>query len=88
MKIIKFSAKWCWPCQVYWPIFEEWAKDKDYEIELVDIEENPERASEYRVMSIPTTIAVTPNPAWEGEIIVNSKVGILTIDDLNNFIKQ
>ena len=45
------SAKWCGACQIMKPIVEE-MKD----VEIIDVEENPEIADKYNIMSLPAFI--------------------------------
>ena len=53
--LVDFWATWCGPCQMVLPIIEELAGEvKDAKICKVNVDEQPELAKEYRVMSIPT----------------------------------
>ena len=59
--LVDFWAAWCGPCQMVGPIIEEIGNEvTDQKICKVDVDENPELAREYRVMSIPT-LAVFKN---------------------------
>lgn len=55
MKLIDFYADWCGPCQSMQPIIDELI-DEGYDVEKINIENQPEKAIEYSVMSIPTFI--------------------------------
>jgi len=56
-KAIRFTAPWCGPCKAYAPMFENVSKEvKDWEFETVDIDKNPELATQYSIRSIPTTV--------------------------------
>ena len=49
-----FWVTWCGPCQMQAPILEELAKERDdVIIAKVDVDQNPNLAQKYRVMSIP-----------------------------------
>jgi len=79
-KIIKLSSKSCIPCSTYALIFDSWAEKEGkgiIEIERVDVEENPEIASKYRIMSVPTTILLIN---WEP---IEVKTGVLSKEILN-----
>ena len=56
--IVDFFAPWCGPCQVMLPTIAK-AADKylgKVKIFKVDIEKNPDVASKYSVLSVPTII--------------------------------
>ncbi|RZQ65008.1 thioredoxin [Amycolatopsis suaedae] len=56
--LVDFWATWCGPCKMVAPVLEEIAaenKDK-LTIAKLDIDENPNTARDYQVMSIPTLI--------------------------------
>lgn len=57
-KLLDFWAAWCGPCKIMEPILEELEKELDdkVEIEKINVDENPQRAAQYGVMSIPTYV--------------------------------
>ena len=57
--LIDFYADWCGPCRMVAPIVEELAKDNpDVVIGKVNVDNDPELAQAYGVMSIPTLIVL------------------------------
>jgi thioredoxin 1 len=61
-KAIRFTAKWCGPCKTYAPIWDNATNGVDNWIfEVVDVDEDPEKAKKYNVRSIPTTILEDSN---------------------------
>jgi thioredoxin 1 len=54
--VVDFYADWCGPCRVITPFLEEISDEKQVEIVKVNIDESPNIASGYNVMSIPTLI--------------------------------
>lgn len=56
--LVDFWATWCGPCKMLAPVVEEVAQNMESEIDVVkiDVDENPNVASEYGITSIPTLI--------------------------------
>jgi thioredoxin 1 len=55
--LVDFWAAWCGPCRVVAPVLEEIAAERDdLRIVKLDIDENPQTAARYQVLSIPTMI--------------------------------
>lgn len=53
--LVDFFATWCGPCQMMLPVIGEIAEEaKDFEVATLDIDENPQIAAKYGVMSVPT----------------------------------
>ncbi len=54
--VVDFWAPWCGPCKIVGPTIEALAKDYEEKVKVgkLNVDENPETASKYGVMSIPT----------------------------------
>ncbi|ABW16648.1 thioredoxin [Parafrankia sp. EAN1pec] len=84
--LVDFWAEWCGPCKMVAPVLEEIAKEHGEKLRIVklNIDENPEVARQYQIMSIPT-MAVFVN----GEIdksIVGAKPKAALLRDLSSYI--
>ena len=56
MKTIKyFSATWCGPCKSFKPVMNEIASE-GYSVQFIDIDQSPNMATQFSVMSVPTVI--------------------------------
>jgi len=54
--LVDFWAVWCGPCQMVAPVVEEIAGEYEGKLKVVKLntDENPDVASKYRIMGIPT----------------------------------
>jgi thioredoxin 1 len=65
--LLSFGADWCDPCKWAEPIFNEVIKNFNGRVSLhkIDIDQHPEIARQYHVLSVPTLILVkTGKEAW------------------------
>ena len=69
--LVDFWAEWCGPCKMVAPVLEEIAAENADKITVakVNIDENPEIARRYQIMSIPTM------SVFAGGEVVKSIVG-------------
>jgi thioredoxin 1 len=54
--LIDFWAEWCRPCKMFSPIIEEVSQETGIWLGTLNVDENQNKASEYNITSIPTTI--------------------------------
>jgi len=56
--LVDFWAAWCGPCRMVAPLVEELAGEYESKVTMVklNVDENPQIASQYGIMSIPTLL--------------------------------
>ena len=80
---VDFHAEWCGPCKVTSPIVEELASEmKDIKFVKIDVDANPDVASQYSVFSIPTFLILK-----DGKV-VHQFVGAMSKDSFQEEIKK
>ena len=69
--LLDFWASWCGPCRMIAPAIEEIAEERsDIKVGKVNVDDEPELATQFGIMSIPTLVVMK-----DGEI-VNKLVGV------------
>lgn len=54
--IVKFGASWCGPCKMMEPVLKVVSEETGAFIFNIDIDQYPELANEYNIMSVPTML--------------------------------
>ncbi|MGI0141115.1 MAG: thioredoxin [Candidatus Micrarchaeales archaeon] len=80
--VVDFWAEWCGPCRVFSPIVEEVSGEFDKKVKFykLNVDDNPEIAERYNVMSIPTAVLFE-----KGEVKAVS-IGALPKESLKKWI--
>lgn len=80
MKILKFKATWCAPCRVLSTMLDEF---NECPIEDVNIDLEPDRASDHNVRGVPTLVLLDEDGTelWR-------KTGLITKYELENIVKN
>jgi len=81
VKLLDYWAAWCAPCKIMAPIIEELEKELAGKAEIIkiNVDEKPEEAQKYGVMSIPTYIVLKDDKEVGRKIGVISKTDLLTL---------
>lgn len=81
--LVDFYADWCGPCKMQTPILEELEKEMN-EVKFckINIDEQPQLARDYAVMSIPTIMVIKA-----GEVVYKEP-GLMQKRELVNLLKK
>lgn len=80
--LLDFYADWCGPCRMVSPIVDEIANEHpEYKVVKINVDQEPELASSFQVMSIPSLFVV------ENGKVVNQAMGAKPKDEILNMLK-
>jgi len=81
--LLDFWANWCGPCKMMMPVIDDIANSMDTSIKVgkVNIDECPELAEKYQVMSIPTFVVL------KNGVELDRTVGVQSREDIVKLIK-
>jgi thioredoxin 1 len=84
--LVDFWAEWCGPCKMIAPTLEDIAGEYADKITIakLNVDENPQTAMSYDVMSIPTLIVYQGGE--EKKRIVGARPKMALLQDLNEFL--
>ncbi len=79
--LVDFWAVWCGPCRMLSPVVDKIADENEaIKVGKVNVDEQPELAQMFGVMSIPTLISFRDGKA------VNKSVGVISKEEILNLI--
>lgn len=80
--LIDFYADWCGPCRTVSPLVEQIAcEHPEYKVCKINVDEQPQLASEYRITSIPTLLV------FENGKVIKSLVGAAPKQQILDMLK-
>ena len=78
--LLDFFAVWCGPCKMIAPILDEIAEEReDIKVCKVNVDEEPELAARYQVMSIPTLFVIKDGQVVNQSLGAKPKAQILAM---------
>ncbi len=79
--LVDFWATWCGPCRMLSPIVDEVANERtDIKVGKINVDEQPELAQQFGIMSIPTLIVFRNGQK------VNESVGLIPKEKVKELI--
>lgn len=80
--LIDFWAAWCGPCKMMGPVIDQIAEEHtDIKVGKINIDEQPELAQKYGIMSIPTVVL------FEGGNPKETSVGLVPKESIEKMFK-
>ena len=78
--LVDFYADWCGPCKMLSPVVDEMSEElSDCKVVKLNVDEAPNLAARYNVMSIPTLMVFRQGEAVDRSVGVQSKQHILNM---------
>ena len=82
--LVDFYADWCGPCKMTAPVLEKLSGELEGKLSVVkiNVDEDPDIAQEYQVMSIPNLVV------FKGGAVVNRAIGAQNLAGLKALIEK
>ena len=82
--VVDFWATWCGPCRMLAPVMEKLSEEFEGQAEFVkiDVDDNPDLAREYSIMSIPCVMV------FKGGALAGKNVGFVLQSAMKEFIEK
>lgn len=78
--LVDFWATWCGPCRMVGPLVEEIAAEHpEIKVGKINVDEQPELAAQFQIMSIPTLMVVKNGKITQRVVGARPKAQILAL---------
>ena len=78
--LLDFWASWCGPCRMLSPVMDEVAEERtDVKVGKVNVDEQPELAGQFGVMSIPTLLVFEQGKLVRQAVGARPKASVLEL---------
>ena len=78
--LLDFWASWCGPCRMIAPVLDEIAEEReDIKVCKVNVDEEPELAAQYGIVSIPTLFVINDGKITNKSLGAKPKAQILDL---------
>jgi len=85
--LVDFFAEWCGPCKMTGPIVDQLSEEiKEVKFVKINVDENPDLASQYSIFSIPTFVIFKNGKIVSQFVGAQSKEGFL--QEINKSIRE
>ena len=81
--LLDFWASWCGPCRMLSPVVDQVAEERpDVKVGKVNVDEQPELAAQFGVMSIPALLVLKNGKLVNQSVGSRPKAGVLALLDV------
>ena len=78
--LLDFWASWCGPCRMVSPVIDQIAEERaDITVGKINVDEQPELAASFQVMSIPTIVVMKDGKVFNSTMGAQPKAKLLEL---------
>lgn len=79
--LVDFFATWCPPCKMLAPVLEDLSNSRKYKIVKINIDENPNIASKFKIDMVPTLVVFKDGKPVEKSVGYIDKDEVMSLMD-------